>query len=289
MKIIKKLLTTAITGYKASRSRYHLVIFSLRGKKPWTKGYFEYKWQNIARVIADPNILNGFKNQERLLTGYGLGLDERIVEYPWLLAQMAPASGQWLDAGSILNFDIILKNQALKNKELSILTLNPETSCFWYRGISYLYGDIRELPFKDNHFDGIACVSTLEHIGMDNSLVYTDGKYKESKPADFLLAIRELQRVLKPGGVILLTVPFGQSENFGFFQQFDSAMIKEVEKIFDTGKCAKHFYAYGEAGWQLSTEAEAGTKTYFDIRTKRNDGPDHAAAARAVACLILKK
>ena len=35
-------------------------------------------------------------------------------------------------------------------------------------GQSYVTADLRELPFADESFDTIVCVSTLDHVGMDN-------------------------------------------------------------------------------------------------------------------------
>jgi SAM-dependent methyltransferase len=49
--------------------------------------------------------------------------------------------------------------------------------------------DITDVPFKDDAFDLIVCVHVLEHVGDDRA------------------AMREMVRVLRPGGVALLLVP----------------------------------------------------------------------------------
>ena len=49
--------------------------------------------------------------------------------------------------------------------------------------------DVRQLPFANDHFDLILCSHVLEHVPED------------------LLAMRELHRVLKPGGMGILMVP----------------------------------------------------------------------------------
>ena len=54
--------------------------------------------------------------------------------------------------------------------ELTIVTLAPEPVAFTSLGVSYLYGDLRQLPFRDDWFDEVACLSTLEHVGMDNAV-----------------------------------------------------------------------------------------------------------------------
>ncbi len=55
---------------------------------------------------------------------------------------------------------------------------------------------MRELPFDDQAFDLVLCVSTLEHVGADNSGYGLDA---EDDGASRLTALRELRRVLAPG------------------------------------------------------------------------------------------
>jgi SAM-dependent methyltransferase len=53
-------------------------------------------------------------------------------------------------------------------------------------------GDIHGLPFADGSFDAVFCTGTLEHI------------------TDPFRAIQELRRVLRPGGILYVDVPFMQ-------------------------------------------------------------------------------
>ena len=41
-------------------------------------------------------------------------------------------------------------------------------------GVSCLYEDLRALPYRASYFDAVACISTLEHVGMDNRLYGSD-------------------------------------------------------------------------------------------------------------------
>jgi SAM-dependent methyltransferase len=67
-------------------------------------------------------------------------------------------------------------------------------------------GDLRRLPFDDRTFELILCVSTLEHVGYDNT-IYGLGDQRD--PAGIPRALTELHRVLAPAGRLLVTVPTG--------------------------------------------------------------------------------
>ena len=182
-------------------------IFSITGHKYPSRWYPHYKFRELKRVLSGPFDPNHLPPQ------YGLWLDERMVEYPWFLSRLPAGPGRLLDAGSVLNYDLLLQHPKLREKELTIMTLAPEADCFWHYGVSYVFGDLRETGFRDSHFDAIACISTLEHVGLDNTLPYTGvaGK-KENDPASCLAAVRELRRILKPGGPAFITVPYGRRD-----------------------------------------------------------------------------
>ena len=52
---------------------------------------------------------------------------------------------------------------------------------------------------------------------MDNSMYAGDSDLgRRGNPTEFLLAVGELKRVLKPGGKLCITFPFGRYENHGW-------------------------------------------------------------------------
>jgi len=180
------------------------------------------------------------------------------------------------------------------------LTLAPETNCFWNKGISYLFEDLRWIPIRDAYYDTIVCLSTLEHVGCDNTFYIGQSAYKEQRSEDFLIAMQELARVLKPGGTLLLTVPFGAYRHFGSFQQFDSQLLSRAVAAFgETSGMSVNFYRYTVQGWDIASEEECANCQYVDWLVEVRSGapwptsprrePDLAAAARAVACVKLTK
>ena len=81
-----------------------------------------------------------------------------------------------------------------------------------------MQADVRELPFGEGAFDLVLCVSTLEHVGADNTGYGLDA---EDDEASRLTALRELRRVLTPRGRLLITVPCGGPGDYGWFHQDD--------------------------------------------------------------------
>jgi SAM-dependent methyltransferase len=213
---------------------------------------------------------------------YGVGLDERVVEYPWLWAQKP--RGRVLDAGSTLNHAHILDRFLSSVESLDIVTLVPEEVSFPERGVSYVYADLRDLPFRDDYYDTIVSISTLEHVGMDNAQYGGAAPHDDDPQSALLAGVSELRRVLTPGGSLLITVPYGAQENHGWFRQFDRAAIEELIDAIAPREVELTVFAYSSHGWRRSTLEAAADARYHDSAINKHRAPDLAAAARAVAC-----
>jgi SAM-dependent methyltransferase len=271
--------------YHEFRKRRKLTRYLRSGQMPWSRGYQEHKEQEICRVLETQAF-----TPETLPDGYGFRLDERIVEYPWLFSRLPVGGGKLLDAGSVLNFEFILNQPSLQSKDLHICTLAPEDRAYWQRGVSYLFGDLRDLPYREDCFDWIVSISTLEHVGLDNTVVYTsDPGLKESRPRDYLKAVTEFRRVLKPGGRCFLTVPFGQAAVHEWLQVFDSVAIQKMITTFAPAEHSAWYFRYRADGWHASSAGEASDATWFNIHAGQGYDADFAASARAVCCLDLSK
>ncbi len=259
-------------------------IYKARGNRPWTLGYYTAKRKAICSAI-DAGLLS---IGAELPAGHGRRIDERSVEYPWLFGQLPKMPGNLLDAGSALNHRFLLERAPLKNANLTIMTLAPEKRCFWHRSISYMYGDLRNTLFADAVFDVVASISTIEHIGLDNTMLYTgDSSKKESDALGFVPAVIEFRRVLKRGGLCLITVPFGRRGVHGWYQVFDCELVEKVIEVFQPSDHTVEYFGYGPEGWGRVEPEDVADAEFFDVHKGKSFASDFAAGARAVACIRL--
>lgn len=247
-------------------------------------GYMSHRRRVVARVLDR----GAFPHE--LPAGYGVRLDERVVEYPWLLGKLGAESAVVLDAGSTLNFEFVLRQPQMANKRLFVSTLAPELRAYPHRGVGYVFEDFRRSCFRDEYFDVVVCASTLEHVGLDNTLLYTaDAGKREHAVSDYLTAVAEFRRMLRPGGRLLITVPYGVHEVHGWYQVFDAAMVQSIVDAFGAAVDEREFFRYGADGWRRSDAVACADADTFDVHRGMSYTEDYLASARAVCCLSLVK
>ncbi len=296
-KVLRELDALLKGGARHCLRRIGIWAYVSSDRRPWRFGYGDYRTLYLKQVLKNGTLLEMFRNSKPLPEGYGFRLDARVVEIPWVLARVAFRTGRLLDAGSSLNYDFVLTTHLLSNKKVTIVTLSPEATCLWKMGISYVFGDLRNLDFRDGCFDTVICISTIEHVGMDNSMYTGRKKDVQNNPQDFLLALGELKRVLKQGGVLYITFPFGRFEDHGWFQQLDANLTDKLIKGFDPSTLNETVFRYEASGWQLSDRTSCAQSQFFDVhKSKYFDPkssveypPDFPAGERAVMCLELYK
>lgn len=266
-----------------------ILQFRENGSVPWTFGYNEYKWDAIGHAINSEEVLGRFR--QRSVNNFGFRIDERIVEYPWAFSQLNDNASRLLDAGSTFNYAQIVNNSFIGKKELTILTYFPEDDAYFKKRISYIYADLQDIPIKDNYYDEIACLSTIEHIGMDNTIYgYSNGNVNMDKNYLYLSVVAELVRVLKNNGIVLITFPFGKFENHGFFQQFDIEMVNRLlDLLTKNGTCEEYYFKYTTDGWCSSDQNACQDCLSYNPHSGVNKLDDMAAHARAVCCIKFQK
>ena len=260
---------------------------SLRTRFPPPVAPFEEGYGAVHGHFLDfafTHTLDLFRTGAALPPCYGAALDERVVEYPWLLAQ--PLLGRMLDAGSTLNNPRMLDQVLRRVDDLHVVTLAPEHEAAWERGVSYVFADLRELPYRDQLFDIVACISTLEHVGMDNSFYGDQRPPAVDADDERLRGASELWRVLKPGGVLLLTVPCGRYADHGWFATLDLDRLEALADHLGPATRRIELFRAHPHGWQRASAAEVVELVSRDSHVEPV-GHDLIVGARAVACMRL--
>jgi SAM-dependent methyltransferase len=269
------MLDTLLSHAKAAR--FAPIAKAIRPVHFARQRFLEHRRRSLVlKELASAPLLSRFARGEDLPSGYGVTANERVIEVPWLLSQR-PA-GRMLDAGSSLNHVDYLERFQPNLDELHIVTLSYEGVAHPGRGISYVYADLRSLPYAESYFDLVASISTLEHVGMDNSSYGSSTPRAAEPAAEADLAIRELARVTRPGGRLLFSVPYGEREDHGSFRQLDRG---DVERLIDAAAPQKAqilVYRHSRDGWRLS-----------DLEAARFSRYRTGFAAEAVACVQMTK
>lgn len=134
----------------------------------------------------------------------------------------------------------------------------PEQNCFWFKNVSYVFEDFRKSCFKDEYFDEIVYLSTLEHVGLDNNINIAGaesgvrggalGKSLSENTESFLQAVSELKRILKPGRTLYLSMPFGKHVNHGWLQVFNGEMVDNIYSQFSASDTKEWVFLYTSNG-----------------------------------------
>lgn len=127
------------------------------------------------------------------------GVDERPIEMPWCLSRVLPMD-RVLDVGYAFAEDAYLDGLSELRDVTGVDLVSKDVP-----RVKTVQADLRDLPFGDEAFDVAIAISTLEHVGRDNTQYGLPAETGDTIEA----ALRELRRVAKR---VLVTVPTGECE-----------------------------------------------------------------------------
>ncbi len=148
----------------------------------------------------------------------------RYMEYRLALRQLGPLDGcRVLDVGSPKLPILVLARKAqceLYATDIRDYFIGPTAQFLARMGLGERVGrdvhlevqDARQLSYPDNWFDRVFSISVLEHIPADGDTQ----------------AIREIARVMRPGGILTITVPFAAS---GYHEEFVQGDVYERQAV----------------------------------------------------------
>lgn len=261
-------------------------VWKRLGRVPNTSGANAAKWIAIDDAMHRRDLRYGWNDA---------GVDERVVEYAWIFDRVAAlrrADARVLDAGSVMNHERVLHGwRHAQLPPLSIVTLKYEGHAHVSDDVRYEFADLRDLPYRDGWFTTVLCVSTIEHVGLDNRIYGAAAERATDPTGEAVRALEELARVTVTGGTLLLSVPFGARSNRGWFRIFDAGDLAPLMKARGwTNPRPRYFRAMRE-GWRETDAAGAAGAGYNEPpnRPGQQTAPAFVAAAEAVALVEMTR
>jgi SAM-dependent methyltransferase len=175
------------------------------------------------------------------------GTDERVIEVPWVLARYR-GEPRVLDVGSANAEPLYLEALA----EAAPGAVGLDLADAEIPGLKTVVGDVRRLPFEARSLDVVVCVSTLEHVGSDQSVYGV-----EPGEGGIAEALAEIRRVLAGSGYALVTVPCGAAEDHGWFVQHDRDGWNDLFAGADLHVNDQELYVLGTDGWRAGDDERA--------------------------------
>ena len=158
-------------------------------------------------------------------------VNERIIEEVFVHSQVPlDAEGQRL-----LDFGCTRSNLALQLASLGYEVIGVDLRQYPFAHPHFTFHQTNITEFDDAEgFDIITSVSTIEHVGL--------GAYGEERDTSTLEATtRKLTDLLKPGGRLIATVPFGQQYEDEFLRSLN--YVDVIQLFGDLDLTAERFYA----------------------------------------------
>jgi len=139
-----------------------------------------------------------------------------------------------------------------------------------YPGLDSRVGDLLNGPlFPPNSIDVFTCISTIEHVGL--------GRYGDKmQPDGDIQAMTRLREMLKPGGYLVLTVPYGKP-----------AVVYPAHRIYDANRLEKL-----TSGFSLVTQKWFGPLEREDVYQQCSEAETRLVNIHhtyAITCCLLRK
>lgn len=218
----------------------------------------------------------GFPAGATLPKPFGQGLPERVVELALARLLYKPGA-RILDVGHAYAMTCHRRTVAALPAPRHFTGIDIAEPTYNTRPLyeSSLRADIVASQLPAASFDQVWCISTLEHFGMDNSGYTTTFTRESSLPQRALAAMLGL---LKPGGILLITVPFGRFEDHGWQVVYDEERWTNLlaPALSMASLDRMYFRHTAGTGWQVVPPAELAFTGYYD---QANAGAAGMAAA----------
>ncbi|MCP9824877.1 bifunctional 2-polyprenyl-6-hydroxyphenol methylase/3-demethylubiquinol 3-O-methyltransferase UbiG [Synechococcus sp. EJ6-Ellesmere] len=183
---------------------------------------------SLAKEVLEKKVTEPFKGS------FGKDLSERRIETPWV-ASFFKGGETVLDVGfTMSSHDYLgLLLELIQKYDVGIEAIDiiePQNVLKRYPvewvdeilKVPVTLGDLRNVSILNERYDFATCISTIEHIGFDSpaSTGNKESAFERAlKPEDVQTmrdpdtnnkVLNQFHRALKPGGVLLISVPMGR-------------------------------------------------------------------------------
>jgi 2-polyprenyl-3-methyl-5-hydroxy-6-metoxy-1,4-benzoquinol methylase len=147
-------------------------------------------------------------------------VNERIVEIPFALSAISHLT----PGARVLDFGSSESSLALSLASLGfeVTALDVRRYPFEHPRLEVVASPIEQWEAEPESFDAALCVSTLEHVGLG---WYGDPRHDGRGDR---LALDRISDLLKPGGILVLTLPYGAPGVDDFQRRYDRAQLDEL-------------------------------------------------------------
>ena len=167
------------------------------------------------------------KIKNKIIGNVGLGNEKNRDKWLEKVINDIPNQSKILDAGAgELKYEKFCSHLDYTSQDFGKYTVegNDEgkQTVNWDNSKIDIVSDIIDIPLPDKSFDAIMCVEVFEHI------------------AEPVKAVKQFERILKPGGVLILTAPFCSITHFapyyfanGYSKYWYEKILKDYNFIID--------------------------------------------------------
>jgi ubiquinone/menaquinone biosynthesis C-methylase UbiE len=262
-----------VTGHrKSSRTGVRIPIYSLVSKH--TSNNTTHNIENL--------------DTDHLLAGT---ISERVVEYGFLASnlQSSRINMTILDVGSGGSALTNAVSNFGSNKKWSVFGIDIAKGLpkLFEEGtekspVALLRMDARMMGFRDEVFDIVVCISTVEHIGIPSTHYLS----KEYDTLGDVKALSEIFRILKKSGRVILTVPYEDKNIQGYIREhriYNSSKLAGLITQFHVKK--KEYYIYINGQWKNCRIKDIAS----ELRLFANSEVPQYLHSRICLCLVLER
>lgn len=190
-------------------------------------------------------------------------MNERIVEWAFVLSHF----GDINHPKKILDFGCSRGWLPLALSSLGNKVVGVDFRDFPFDAIGFDFQKRNILDIKENKFDYIISLSTLEHVGL--------GAYNEDYDEDALhKVVQKINQLLEKDGLFILTLPVGKSSIDCFMRSFSPEEIKELLVNKNFKLYSEYYFKRTENKYWSSCSSDeiSGISNDMDARNKAKNG-----------------